>query len=192
MPGFVISISNLEAIKMFKYQYQRRCPERTDGALVCYGETITDNVLTVSAIRHRLAYMVSIFPGTMWRDGGHEGRMESVRYFSGFDPCYGMNAYYAAVYLLTSDIDLYRRTMNCYTPTGICFDRARRRDISIQNYDLLGAAKTIYYGVPDLTLDDLANYEIIDTETFQLIANALLIVRYGPEILQIVRRRSYA
>ena len=82
--------------------------------------------------------------------------------------------------------------MNCYTPTGICFDRARRSGISIQNYDLLGAAKTIYCGVPDLTLDDLANYEIIGTETFQLIANALLIVRYGPEILQIVRRRSYS
>ena len=192
MPGFVISISNLEAIKMFKYQYQRHCPEPAGGALVCYGETIIDNVLTVSAIRHRLAYMVSIFPGTMWRDGGHEGRMESVRYFSRFDECYGTNAYYAAVYLLTSDIDLYRRTMSCYSPTGICFDRARRSGISIQNYDLLGAAKTIYYGVPDLTLDDLANYEIIDTETFQLIANALLIVRYGPEILQIVRRRSYA
>lgn len=192
MPGFVISISNLEAIKMFKYQYQRHCPERAGGALVCYGETITDNVLTVSAIRHRLAYMVSIFPGTMWRDGGHEGRMESVRYFSRFDERYGTNAYYAAVYLLTSDIDLYRRTMSCYTPTGICFERARRSGISIQNYDLLGAAKTIYYGVPDLTLDDLANYEIIGTETFQLIANALLIVRYGPEILQIVRRRSYS
>lgn len=192
MPGFVISISNLEAIKMFKYQYQRHCPESTGGALVCYGETITDNVLTVSAIRRRLAYMVSIFPGTMWRDGGHEGRMESVRYFSRFDECYGTNAYYAAVYLLTSDIDLYRRTMSCYSPTGICFDRARRSGISIQNYDLLGAAKTIYCGVPDLTLDDLANYEIIGTETFQLIANALLIVRYGPEILQIVRRRSYA
>lgn len=177
---------------MLKYQYQRHCPERTDGALVCYGETITDNVLTVSAIRHRLAYMVSIFPGTMWRDGGHERRMESVHYFSGFDPRYGTNAYYAAVYLLTSDIDLYRRTVNCYTPTGICFDCTHRGGISIQNYDLLGAAKTIYYGDPDLTLDDLANYEIIDTETFRLIANALLIVRYGPEILRIVRRRSYA
>ncbi len=192
MPGFVISISNLEAIKMFKYQYQLHCPESTGGALVCYGETITDNVLTVSAIRRRLAYMVSIFPGTMWRDGGHEGRMESVRYFSRFDECYGTNAYYAAVYLLTSDIDLYRRTMNCYAPTVICFDHARRSAISIQSYDVLDAAKSIYYGVPDLTLDDLANYEIIDTETFQLIANALLIVRYGPEILQIVRRRSYA
>ena len=73
--------------------------------------------------------------------------------------------------------------MGCYTPTGIRFDRARRRGISIRDYDLLGAAKTIYYGTPDLTLDDLSSYEIIDAETFRLIVNALLIVRYGPCIL---------
>ena len=177
---------------MFKYQNNRFRPERRQTGLVCYGDTVMDSALTACAIRHRLGYMVSVFPGTMWRDSGHEGRMESVRFFSGFDRRFGTNEYYAALYLLTSGIDLYRRTVSCYTQTGIRFDRARRRGISIQDYDLLGAAKTIYYGTPDLTLDDLASYEIIDTETFQLIANALLIVRYGPDVLRIVQRRSYA
>lgn len=179
---------------MFKHHYKTTdplcCPKRTSGDLVCYGEAVTDNILTASSIRRRLAYMVSTFPGTMWRDGGHEGRMESVRYFSGFDERFGTNAYYAAIYLLTADVDLYRRTVDCYTRTGIRFDQTQRNGISIQAYDLLGAAKTIYFSTRDLTMDDLANYEVIDAETFQLIANALLIVRYGRCILNTVCHRN--
>ena len=172
---------------MFNYQYQnknnRLCPVHTETWPLRCGETVTDSFHTVAAVRQRLGYMLNAFPGTLWRDSGHEGRMESVCFLSDFDRRYGENEYYAAVYLLTSGIDLYRRTVGCYTPTGIRFDRARRRGISIRDYDLLGASKTIYYGTPDLTLDDLSSYEIIDAETFRLIVNALLIVRYGPCIL---------
>jgi hypothetical protein len=178
---------------MFKHSYQNlnhcRCQKPTETGLVSYGETIYDTFPTISAIKRRLAYMVRTFPGTMWHDPGHARRMNSVHCLTGYNPARNTNAYYAAVYLLSADTDLYCRTINCYTPTGIRFDRVWRRGISILGYDLLGAAKTIYYGTPDLTLEDLADCEIIDTETFQLIAIALLILRYGPEVLQIVQRR---
>lgn len=175
---------------MFKHQYQkaycRCCHKPTETGLVSYG--IYDTFPTISAIKRRLARMVRTFPGTMWHDPGHARRMKSVHCLTGYNPMRNTNAYYAAVYLLSADTDLYCRTINCYTSTGIRFDRAWRRGISILGYDLLGAAKTIYYGTPDLTLEDLADYEIIDTETFQLVAAALLILKYGPEVLQIVQR----
>lgn len=154
------------------------------------GTAVTDTFQTISVIHRRLAHMVRTFPSTLWHDPGHERRMKSVLCLTGHNLMRCTNAYYAALFLLTADIDLYCRTINCFTRTGIRFERAHKRGISILGYDLLGAAKTIFYGTPDLTLEDLANYEIIDTETFRLVATALLILKYGPNVLQIVQHRG--
>ena len=63
---------------MFKYQYQLHCPESTGGALVCYGETITDNVLTVSAIRRRLAYIRDIYTDMLTDDAPAPASEDSI------------------------------------------------------------------------------------------------------------------
>ena len=50
-------------------------------------------------------------------------------------------SYYAALYLLTSNDALYRRTANCFYYGGIDFSYAALRGISLHNYALLYVAK---------------------------------------------------
>lgn len=170
------------------------CPylsERIEAGVVGYGEAVAETFKAVPAIRYRLAYLTSTFPGTMWSDGGHERRMNAVSYYAGHNRKRDTNEYFAALYLLSADRDLYRRTMSCHNRSTIRFEKAHRRGISTRGYTLLGAAKTIYLGTNDLTPEDLTNTEIIDTDTFRLIINALLIVRYGVNALEITQGRSH-
>ena len=46
------------------------------------------------------------------------------------------NAYYAAMYLLTSNDDVYRRTANCFCKDGIEFGYAVLKNTSPHNYAL--------------------------------------------------------
>ena len=96
--------------------------------------------------------------------------------------------WYAAVYLLSSDEDLYRRTINCFGRKDIFFRNARMRGISILNYDLLMASRCIYCHDDKIELSDMVNPEIIDDEAFRLIVNAQLIALYGLPVLNITER----
>ena len=88
-------------------------------------------------------------------------------------PCY-----YAALYLLTSNDALYRRTANCFYHGGIDFSYAVLRGISPHNYALFCAAKGLRHA-GDVTESELADPMTIDEEAFRLIINAQLIAKYG-------------
>ena len=94
-------------------------------------------------------------------------------------------AYYAAMYLLTVNEDIFDRTKNCFCPHGIEFDYAEVAGISPHNYTLLSAAKDIYSDGSSIYLNDLAASEIVDAVAFSMIVNALLIARYGCGVLNI-------
>ena len=105
--------------------------------------------------------------------------MDNVKTTQGYRRRRDTAKYYAAMYLLTANEDLYRRTANCFCRHGIEFDYAVLREITLHNYALFMAARSICTGSKDITLADLADPEIIDTEAFRLIINAVLIARYG-------------
>ena len=54
------------------------------------------------------------------------------------------NAYYAALFLLTSDEDLLRRVLDCFSQKSIRFELVKLRDISSKNYALYKVAKSFY------------------------------------------------
>ena len=87
-------------------------------------------------------------------------------------------SYYAALYLLTSNDALYRRTANCFYHGGIDFSFAVLRGISPHNYALLYAAKGLRHA-RGVTESELADPMTIDDEAFRLIMNAMLIAKYG-------------
>lgn len=68
------------------------------------------------------------------------------------------------------------------------FGYATTKGISPHGYTLLGAAKAIYTNGDSIALTDLADGEVIDTEAFCLIVNALLIARYGSAALELRQR----
>ena len=88
------------------------------------------------------------------------------------------NAYYAAMYLLTSNDDVYRRTANCFCKDGIEFGYAVLKNTSPHNYALFMAARDLCDKTEAVTMADLAEPEV----------NATLIARYGLAAFQIRAR----
>ena len=98
------------------------------------------------------------------------------------------NAYYAAMYLLTSNDDIYRRTANCFCKDGIEFGYAVLKNTPPHNYALFMAARDLCDKTEAVTMADLAEPEVIDPEALRLIVNATLIARYGLAAFQIRAR----
>ena len=125
------------------------------------------------------------YNGFLWLDEGHRQRMEELKAREGCRPRRDTPAYFAAMYLLTADQDTAKRTANCFYRDGIMFSRAITKGISPLGYTLLSAARDIYINADGIALTDLADREIIDTDAFCLIVNALLIARYGSAALEL-------
>lgn len=119
----------------------------------------------------------------IWNGAGHKQRMEALRVYTGRDKSFYTNEYLAAMYLLTTTKVLYERTHQCFTKHGLEFAMVNKAGLSIDEYTLLGTAKTLYFGTEDLTGQDIAEREVISPETLPFIVTAVLIVRFGEAVL---------
>ena len=143
-----------------------RCPwlaERIEAGVVGYREAVLET-----------------FP--------HERRMQYQCAVQGYRRRRDTNAYYAAMYLLTSNDDIYRRTANCFCKDGIEFGYAVLKNTSPHNYALFMAARDLCDKTEAVTMADLAEPEVIDPEALRLVVNATLIARYGLAAFQIRAR----
>lgn len=166
------------------------CPwlaERIEAGVVGYGDAVREAFVSAPVLVTRLRFLVKTYPGEL-RDETHRQRMAVLQTRLGYRRRRDTQVFHAALYLLTANEDIYRRTADCFCKHGIEFGHARLRNISPHNYALLQAAIGIYGGKSGLALDDLANAEVVDTEAFQLIVNAFLIARFGTAAFQIKER----
>ena len=93
--------------------------------------------------------------------------------------------FYAALFLLTANESIWRRAYNCFGRRGIEFQYFRYHGISIGDYALAMAARSIACGTDNFTLSDLEDREAVDDSTFRLVVSAVLIARYGMDVLKI-------
>ncbi len=165
------------------------CPylaERIEAGAVDYGEVIRDTFKdTPELLRCRLRRLTERFPDTMWTNAAHERRFYHLWAELGTKKKRDTPQFFAALYLLTANEDVYRRAYNAFHPNGIKPEYIRVSGISIPNYALVQAAKSIYFGTDGITLADLSDSEAVDEESFCLIVNAILIARYGKEVMHI-------
>ena len=172
---------------------EKSCPwiaERIEAGVVGYAEAVRDAFPKDSQLNIRLREAVQSFSGSFYLDEPHRERMERAKGRIGFRRKLDTPAYYAALYLLTSSEDLYRRASNCFCRGSLELEYATTPGITTHDYTLLSAAKDIYSEKPGVMLTDLANRCIVDALAFGLIVNALLIARYGPAVLAIRERRA--
>lgn len=173
---------------------QAVCPwlaERMEAGVVGYEEALLDSFPKNPNLEDKLRTAVRLFHGSLWLDEDHRQRMEALKTREGFDRRRDTPAYFAAMYLLTSDRDTARRTVNCFCRDGIMFCYATTKGISPHGYTLLGAAQAIYANGNSIALNDLADGEVIDFDAFCLIVNALLIARYGCAALAIQKKQAH-
>ena len=101
-----------------------RCPwlaERIEAGVVGYREAVLETFPHERRLFQRLNLLIKHYPGSLWSNEQHERRMQYQCAVQGYRRRRDTNAYYAAMYLLTSNDDIYRRTANCFCKDGIEF-----------------------------------------------------------------------
>ena len=169
------------------------CPwlaERIEAGVVGYKEALLDSFPHDPRLEAKLHTAVRLFHGSLWLNEAHRQRMEAMKAREGYRRRRDTPAYFAAMYLLTADPDTAKRTENCFCRDGIMFSYATTKGISPHGYTLLSAARDIYASGDGIALTDLADREVIDTEAFCLIVNALLIARYGSVALELRQKED--
>ena len=167
------------------------CPwlaERIEAGVVGYREAVLETFPHERRLFQRLNLLIKHYPGSLWGNEQHERRMQYQCAVQGYRRRRDTNAYYAAMYLLTSNDDIYRRTANCFCKDGIEFGYAVLKNTSPHNYALFMAARDLCDKTEAVTMADLAEPEVIDPEALRLIVNATLIARYGLAAFQIRAR----
>lgn len=85
----------------------------------------------------------------------------------------------AAVYLLTADERLWKSAWSHVNINGISFGKIKPKHLSSDTYTLFCAAKDIYLGSNHFSFSDLADSAVVDITRFCLVLNALGIIRFG-------------
>lgn len=101
-----------------------RCPwlaERIEAGVVGYREAVLETFPHERRLFQRLNLLIKHYPGSLWSSEQHERRMQYQCAVQGYRRRRDTNAYYAAMYLLTSNDDIYRRTANCFCKDRIEF-----------------------------------------------------------------------
>ena len=158
-------------------------PERLEAGVVGYEELISTTFNYNRILFSRLQTSIKYFPGSLWRDENHESRFLYAT--AGCREVFVKPGYYAAVYLLTADEDLYKRCSQCFLRSSINFKNVRIQGIGTFGYTLLSYAKKLYGGRNDLPMGELLDEEIIPQEEFTLIVNAMMLNQHGRDIFNI-------
>ena len=148
-----------------------RCPwlaERIEAGVVGYREAVLETFPHERRLFQRLNLLIKHYPGSLWSNEQHERRMQYQCAVQGYRRRRDTNAYYAAMYLLTSNDDIYRRTANCFCKDGIEFGYAVLKNTSPHNYALFMAARDLCDKTEAVTMADLAEPEVIDPKALRL------------------------
>lgn len=87
--------------------------------------------------------------------------------------------YIAALFLLSADKNLWQRSQNAVAGCSINLGKVNLHDITVGEYALYKAAKTIYTGRQEISVGELCDCELIDDSVLCTILNAFLIARNG-------------
>ena len=93
-----------------------RCPwlaERIEAGVVGYREAVLETFPHERRLFQRLNLLIKHYPGSLWSNEQHERRMQYQCAVQGYRRR-DTNAYYAAMYLLTSNDDIYEDVGDSY------------------------------------------------------------------------------
>lgn len=166
----------------------QKCPwmkERVEAGVITYQEAVREAFDERSPYRFRVQFVLSFYNKFFWKDEAHFQRFERLQAILGYYKKRNTDAYYAALYLLGSDEELLVRAIDCFTKKQINFDKYNTKNISPDRYALYKIAKSLYTDSAEVGVDELADPELVSTESFHLVVNAMLIYRYGLSALSL-------
>lgn len=164
--------------------------ERLKANAVCY-ESIVKNTFKYFReynLKKRLSQQVSEFNGDFFCDSSHRQRFENIiniknRVVKKIDN----NQFLATLFLLTADDELWEWSNPHIYLTKVDFKSIHLKGIDTNRYAVYQTAKTIATGKEYIKLNEIADESLIDDKTFQAIIHAILLAKYGTEILGICK-----
>ena len=156
--------------------------------LPSFRTAVLNTITSKHPLHHRINALLQYSPSFYWSSNNHKKRFECFSRWYPVYPHYDNPIYRAVVYLLTSNVELYKRTKGCFSLDGIDLRKANTCGISSQNYVLLAVASDMYDATRKVEVADLADRSAVNNETFSLVVNSLLISLYGVEITKECRR----
>ncbi len=165
--------------------------ERIEAGVAAYADVVWATFKDVPVIlRWRLRQLIERYDNTMWVSPNHEKRFRWLWSLLGVRRKRNTPQFFAVLYLLTANEDIYRRAYNAFCVDGFTPDYIRMFDISVPNYALVQAAKSIYLNTDHFTIADMCDCEAVNEEVFRLVVNAILIAVYGRDIMNIGRSQN--
>ena len=114
------------------------------------------------------------FKNSFHRNTFTEFMLENIR-----NPYTSRYEYIAAVYLLSADRFLWRKTRKNLTGYSVDFEHPDLNGISTEGYALYKAAKSLYTGNSEISLNELGDDELIDHATLFTIFCGVMLLRNG-------------
>ncbi len=93
----------------------------------------------------------------------------------------------AAVYLFSAHAGLWQKTIAAVERDQIDFASIRLGDASVREYILYRVAKGLCSNQLGASSEELADPELVTDDTLLLVLCAVLIARYGPDVMKIGR-----
>lgn len=161
--------------------------ERLKANAVCY-ESIVKNTFKYFReynLKKRLSKLISEFRGDFFCDSSHRQRFENIikiknRVVKKID-----NQFLSTLFLLTADHELWEWSSPHIYLTKVDFKSIHLKGIDTNRYAIYQTAKTIATGKEYIKLNEIADESLIDEKTFGAIIHAILLAKYGSEILSI-------
>lgn len=152
---------------------------------VTYREMIIECFSEISHFyfRKRLSDLVASSPDDWFISEAHEIRFENICEILRIHKKDRNPRYLATLFLLTADGRLCSLTKEHIYSNRFEFKHIRLSGMTTNSYALYQVAKTIYTGKEYIKLNEIADKHLIDHQTFMAIIHAILIVKYGGEIL---------
>lgn len=165
-----------------------KCPwlnERIEAGVISYHDAVNESFSSRSPLLRRIRLVLTFYDKSFWKDDDHFRRFQQAGAILGFYKSRNTSEYYSALFLLTADHSLFLRFLDCFNRRGINFDLANLKGITPEHYALYKIAKSLYSGTAEVGVDELADPELVNTESFHLVINAMLIYRYGLSALSL-------
>lgn len=93
-------------------------------------------------------------------------------------------AYAAAVFLLTSDAFLWKKSKDCIGQSSIRFNDIRIHGVDLDGYAIFHTARDLYHGTDHIAISELSDPELINNKLLRLIINAFLVRRHGISVIR--------
>ena len=90
----------------------------------------------------------------------------------------------AAIFLLSANEHLWKQAKNVIGENGLMVDKINIHSDAEEVYDIYQAIRFILYGSDRLSIEDLAEPEIMKDNIVMLITNAFIVNKYGIEVLK--------